>query len=286
MTALRQRMITDLRVRNFAPGTIDLYVRSVARFARHFGQSPDKLGPEHIREYQTYLLETKKTSWGTFKLSVSSLRFLYKVTLGKPWFIEYIPFPKPERKLPVVLSPEELGEFFQAVRNLTHRTVLRTMYASGLRIAEALALELHDIDSRRMVIRVRQGKGRRDRYTILSETLLQDLRDYWKTERPRPLLFPGKTPGRPLTQNSIHRSLRRVRHQAGLHKHVTTHTMRHCFATHLLEAGTNLRTIQVLLGHRSLNTSAMYLHVAAGALRSDGRPIDLLACTRGGAPSS
>jgi site-specific recombinase XerD len=276
MTTLRQRMIEDLRVRNFAPGSIDLYVRSVAKYAQHFGKSPDLLGPEHIRDYQIFLVETKKASWGVFKAAVSALRFLYKVTLGKPWLIDYIPFPKPERKLPVVLSPGELGEFFQAVANLKHRTVLRTMYASGLRIAEALALELHDIDSCRMVIRVRQGKGRRDRYTMLSETLLQELRDYWRAYRPQPLLFPGKTPERPLTQNAIHRALRRARTRAGLHKHITTHTMRHSFATHLLEAGTNLRRIQILLGHRSLNTSAMYLHVAAGAVRADGNPIDLL----------
>jgi site-specific recombinase XerD len=270
-------MIEDLRVRNYAPGTIDLYIRSVARFAQYFGKPPDQPGPEHIREYQNLLLETKKASWGNFNAAVCSLRFFYKVTLGKPWLIEHIPFPKKERKLPVVLSFDELREFFQAVANLKHRTVLMTMYASGLRIAEALALELHDIDSRRMVIRVRQGKGRRDRYTILPETLLGQVRDYWKTFRPQPLLFPGKTSGRPMTQNSMHRAIRRIRKKIGLHKHVRTHTMRHCFATHLLEAGTDLRAIQVLLGHRSLNTSAVYLHVAAGALRCDGKPIDLLA---------
>ncbi len=274
-------MIQDLRVRNFAPGTIDLYIRAVARFALHFGKSPDRLGPEHIREYQTFLVETKKVSWPVFNGAVSALRFFYKVTLGKPWLIEHIPFPKQESKLPVVLSPEEIAAFLQAVSNLKHRTVLETMYASGLRIAEALALELHDIDSRRMVIRVRQGKGRRDRYTILSETLLHDLRDYWRAYQPQLLLFPGKTPERPLTQNSMHRAVRRIRKKLGMHKHVRTHTMRHCFATHLLEAGTNLRTIQVLLGHRSLNTSALYLHVAAGALRADGKPIDLLQRAQG-----
>ncbi len=156
------------------------------------------------------------------------------------------------------------------------------MYASGLRIAEALALEIHDIDSSRMVIRVRQGKGRRDRYTMLSETLLDELRDYWKTYRPRSWLFPGKTPEQPLTPDAMHCAIRRVRSKAGLHKHITNHTMRHCFATHLLEGGTNLRRIQVLLGHRNLNTSAMYLHVAAGALQSDEKPIDLLQRAQGG----
>jgi site-specific recombinase XerD len=269
-------MIDDLRVRNFAPGTIDLYVRSVASFAQHFGKSPAALGPQHIREYQMFLVETKKASWAKFNAAVSSLRFLYGVTLDKPWLIKHIPFPKQEKRLPVVLSPKELATFLQAIPNPKYRTVLMIMYSSGLRIAEALALRLEDIDSQRMLIRVRQGKCRRDRYTILTPTLLEALRDYWKTYKPRPLLFPGKTPEKPLTQNTMHRALRRARRRAGISKPVTTHTMRHCFATHLLEAGTNLRTIQVLLGHRSLNTSTTYLHVAAGALSSDQRPVDLL----------
>lgn len=277
MTALRQRMIDDLRVRNYAPGTIDLYIGSVARFAQHFGKSPDQLGPEHIREYQTFLVNTKKASWPVFNQAVCALRFFYKFTLGKPWMIEHIPFPKQEKKLPVVLSPGEVAKFLQAVPNLKHRTVLMTMYGSGVRIAEALGLRIDDVDSHRMLIRVEQGKGRRDRYTILPPTLLASLRGYWKSSRTRPWLFPGQTSQQPLTQNAMHRVVRRVRKKAGLAKPVTTHTMRHCFATHLLEAGVDLRTIQVLLGHRSLNTSAMYLHVAAGALRSDGKPIDLLA---------
>lgn len=280
MTSLRQRMVDDLRVRNYAPKTIDLYISSVARFARHFGKSPDKLGPEHIREYQTVLVNTKKVSWPVFNQAVCALRFFYKFTLGKPWMIEHIPFPKQERRLPVVLSPEELATFFQAVPNLKHRTVLMTMYGSGVRIAEAMALHVDDIDSRRMLIRVEQGKGRRDRYTILPPTLLESLRGYWKSFHPRPWLFPGRTPEQPLTQNAMHRAVRRIRKKAGLKKPVTTHTMRHCFATHLLEAGVDLRTIQLLLGHRSLNTSATYLHVAAGALRSDGKPIDLLERTK------
>lgn len=216
-------------------------------------------------------------SWSLFNQEVSALRFFYKVTLGKPWMIEYIPFPKQARRLPIVLSPGEVVKFIRAFPNLKHRTVLMTMYASGVRIAEALALHPDDIDSHRMLIRVQQGKGRRDRYTILPPTLLEGLREYWKSSRSRPWLFPGRTPQQPLTQNAMHRALQRVRKRVGLRKPITTHTMRHCFATHLLEAGTNLRTIQVLLGHRSLNTSATYLHVAAGALCSDGKPIDLLA---------
>ena len=276
MTLLRQRMIDDLRIRNYAPGTIEIYVRSVARFAKHFGKSPDALGPEHIREYQMFLVNTKKVPWAMFNHSVCALRFFYKVTLGRPWLIEHIPFPKQEKRLPVVLSPNEVATFLHAVSNLKHRTVLMTMYGAGLRIAEALALRASDIDSQRMVIRVQQGKGRRDRYTILTPTLLQALRDYWKSYKPEIWLFPGQPPTKPLTSNAMHRALRKTRRKMGLTKHVTNHTMRHCFATHLLEAGTNLRTIQVLLGHRNLNTSATYLHVAAGALSSGQKPVDLL----------
>ena len=248
MTVLRQRMIDDLRVRNYAPGTIDVYVGSVARFARHFGKSPDKLGPEHIREYQTFLVNTRKVSWPVFNVAVCALRFFYRFTLRKTWMIEHIPFPKQERRLPIVLSPQEVATFLQAIPNPKHRTVLMTMYGSGVRIAEALALHVDDIDSRRMVIRVEQGKGRRDRYTILPPTLLESLREYWKSSRSRPWLFPGRTSQQPLTPNTMQLVVRQVRKKAGLTKPVTTHMMRHCFATHLLEAGVDLRTIQVLLG--------------------------------------
>jgi|CXWL01.1.fsa_nt_gi site-specific recombinase XerD len=285
MTTLRQRMIDDLRVRNYSLKTADVYVRAVAQFARHFGKSPDELGPEHIREYQIFLVNTRKASWPLFNVAVCALRFFYKVTLEKPWMIEHIPYPKQERRLPVVLSREEIATFFEAVSNLKHRTVLMTMYGCGVRIAEALALRVNDIDSNRMLIRVEQGKGRRDRYTILPPTLLEGLREYWKVSRPRPWLFPGLTLQQPLTQGTLHHVIRRIRKEAGLTKPVTTHTMRHCFATHLLEAGVDLRTIQLLLGHRSLNTSAMYLHVAAGAVRSDGKPIDLLAQAKVGTNS-
>lgn len=285
MASLRQRMIDDLRLRNYAPKTIDVYVRSVAQFARHFGKSPEALGPEHIREYQIFLVNTKKASWPLFNIAVCALRFFYRFTLCKPWMVEHIPFPKQEKKLPVVLSQKELATFFQAVLNLKHRTVLMTMYSCGVRISEALALHLDDIDSSRMLIRVRQGKGRRDRYTILTPTLLDSLREYWKSTRPRPWLFPGGNPQQPLTQGAMQIVVRKARKKSGLTKPVTTHTMRHCFATHLLEAGVDLRTIQLLLGHRSLNTSATYLHVAAGAVRSDGKPIDLLALARAGTNS-
>lgn len=269
-------MLDDLRVRNYARKTIELYIRYVANYAKHFGKSPDALGPEQIREYQNFLVHTKKVSWAVFNQSVCALRFFYTITLDEPWIIKHIPFPKQEKKLPVVLSSQELTHFFGCVSNFKHRTVLMTMYASGLRVSEAVALQVSDVDSQRRCIRVQQGKGRRDRYTILPPTLLEILRDYWKQDRSDSWMFPGRAPGRPLTQATIQVATRKARRRSGLAKPIRTHTMRHCFATHLLEAGVDLRRIQLLLGHRSLNTSAMYLHVAVGAMQSDREPVDLL----------
>lgn len=276
MTALRQRMIEDLQIRNYSERTVDIYVRCVALFAKHFGRSPDQLGPEQIRAYQNFLIQTKKASWSYFNQTVCALRFLYRVSLGHPELIEHIPFPKQERKLPVILSVEELGAFFRTVRNLKHRTFLKTLYATGLRLSEALNLRLEDIDSQRMTIRVRQGKGRKDRYVDLSPALLKVLREYWQVHRPKTWLFAGQRPDHPLHPTAIQKAVALARLRAGITKPIRPHTMRHCFATHLLEAGTDLRTIQVLLGHASLNTSAIYLHVAARAAQSRAGAVDLL----------
>jgi integrase/recombinase XerD len=278
MTALRQRMIADLRIRNYSPRTVDCYVRCVAAFARHFGTSPTELGAEQIRTYQTYLLETKHASWTAFNQAVCALRFLYGTTLRQPAMIEHIPFPRQPKTLPIVLSPAELARFFAAIPNGKHRTVLMTMYGAGLRLSEALGLRVADVDSGRQCLRVAEGKGQQDRYTLLSPTLLQQLRDYWRVARPSDWLFPGRRPETPLTPTAIQRRCGPAARRAKLAKRVTTHTMRHCFATHLLEAGTDLRTIQQLLGHRSLQTTAVYLHVASPR---DGIPrtTDLLAAT-------
>ena len=276
MTKLRQRMIEDLHIRNYSPRTVEIYTRCVAEFAKHFNRSPDQLGIEHIREYQTYLAETKKASWTKYNQTVCALRFLYSITLSRPQLIEHIPFPRQEKKLPVVLSKQELERFFNAVGYLKHRTILMTMYAAGLRISEALALRVSDIDADRMTIFVRQGKGKRDRYTILSQTLLCQLREYWKISKPKSWLFPGSTLDRPLSPCSVQRASGQARLKARINKPVKTHTMRHCFATHLLEAGTDLRTIQLLLGHAGLATTTVYLHVATAALQSTKRTPDLL----------
>ncbi len=276
MTPLRQRMIQDLRIRNYSPETIDIYIRQVAAFAKYFGKSPEILGLPHIRQYQVHLIEEAGVSWSVLNQTVCALRFLYKKTLRRHWPIEHLPFAKRPKKLPVVLSVMEVGKVLQGVRILQHRTVLETIYATGLRISEALHLRVQDIDSQRMVIRVEEGKGRKDRYVPLSPTLLGRLRAYWKEYRPPEWLFPGRSTKTPLTYTSIRRSLFVAATKARIRKRVGPHTLRHSFATHLLEAGVDLRTIQLLLGHASLKTTAVYLHIATKSLQDATGSRDLL----------
>lgn len=204
-----------------------------------------------------------------FNQTVCALRFLYGVSLGKEWDIKHIPFPKQDKKLPVVLSRGEVNRLLATVENLKHRTLLMTLYGTGLRLSEGLGLCIRDIDSQRMVLRVRQGKGHKDRYVPLGETLLEQLRVYWKQYRPAHWLFTGKDDSSPLTTGSVQRVCQRAAQKAGLRKRVTPHVLRHCFATHHLEAGKDLKTIQIWLGHRNLNTTSIYLHVAVEATPSD-----------------
>jgi integrase/recombinase XerD len=282
MTPLRQRMIQDMQLRNFAPGTVSVYVNCIARFARHFGKSPELLGPEDVRAYLLHLIEQRRPSWSYYNQNLHALRFLFNVTLGRDWVLEHIACPKQPKRLPVVLSPNELTRFFAAIAGLKYRAVLMTAYAAGLRVSEVAALRVEDIDSHRMVIRVQQGKGRKDRYVMLSPKLLELLRTYWKAARPRTWLFPGRDPNRPITASAVIKACRRARRAAGLEKRVTVHTLRHSFATHLLEAGTDLRTIQVLLGHHSPRTTAVYTHVSPAAVRSTTSPLDRLDLEAGG----
>ena len=274
MTALRQRMIDDMKLRNFAPRTIDVYVGRVGSFARHFGRSPEVLGRDEVRAYLLHLVHDKHVCWSTFNQTVAGLRFLYEVTLGREGVLVHIACPKQPKKLPVVLSLEEVARFFAAIVGLKHRAILMSAYAAGLRISEVVALRVDDIDSQRMVLRIRQAKGRRDRYVMLSPRLLALLREYWKAARPTEWLFPGDIPGRPLTVGTVHRVCVQAARDAGLGKHVTVHTLRHSFATHLLEAGTDIRTIQVLLGHRNLKTTAVYTHVSPMAVETTRSPLD------------
>ena len=276
MTRLRQRMIEEMKLRNLSPRTIEVYVSRVANFARYFGRTPEVLGRDEVRSYLLHLVQEKKVSWSVYNQSVAALRFLYEVTLGREGVLVRIACPKQPKRLPVVLSLEEVTRFFAAIIGVKHRAILMTAYAAGLRISEVVALRVDDIDSKRMVLRVRQGKGRRDRNVMLSPRLLTLLREYWKIARPTDWLFPRQVTGQPITVGTVHRICVQAAHAAGLDKHVTVHTLRHSFATHLLEAGTNIRTIQVLLGHRNIKTTAVYTHVSPIALENTRSPLDQL----------
>jgi site-specific recombinase XerD len=269
-------MLEDLQIRHYSNTTIRLYLHAVSAFAQHFGKPPDQLGAEHIRLYQLFLAQEKQVSLSTFIQVVSALRFFYTHTLHQKVAIERIPFPRRERKLPLILSREEVKSLLQAPRNLRHRTMLAVLYGSGLRVAEAARLKVCDIDSPRNVLWVRLGKGSKDRQTLLSPRLLELLRGYWRAERPVEWLFPGPDPKRPISPKAIYLACRNAAQIAGISKPVHPHSLRHAFATHLLEAGTNLRCIQILLGHASLATTARYLQVADVAVRSTSSPLDSL----------
>jgi integrase/recombinase XerD len=277
MTPLRQRYLEDMQLRNYSPKTQQLSVECVSLFARHFHRSPELLGPEHIRAYQLYLVREKKRSWSRFNQTVCALRFLSRVTLGKDWSITHIPFPRAKKQLPIVLSQPEVAPCFAAIPNLTDRTVLMTAYAAGLRISEALHLQVADSDSQRLVIRVRQGKGPQDRSTMLSPTLLALLRDSWQAVRPTTWLFPGASPDGPLAASTLAEVCRKARQRSGLGQKIPSHPLRHSFATHLLEAGTDMRTIQLLLGHASLRTTATYLPVSPSTVAATPSPFETLA---------
>jgi site-specific recombinase XerD len=269
-------MIEDLERGNYSPHTIRCYVRAVANLASFFHTSPDRLGPKHIRDYQLFLIHRKRVGWNTFIQVMAGLRFFYHRTLGKKWMIEHIPYPRRERKLPEVLNPCEVARLLRAIPNLKHRTLITTIYATGLRVSETCRLRIEDVDSARMLIRVKQGKGRRDRFVMLSQKLLDLLREYYRAYMPRGWLFTGNDPSRPITRESVHRACQRAARHAGLSKPVSPHRLRHSFATHLLEAGFDIRRIQVLLGHKRLSTTAVYLHVASNLIRSTPSPLDLL----------
>jgi integrase/recombinase XerD len=265
-----------MKLRNYAPRTIKIYVERVATFAQYFGKSPQRLGAAEIRAYLLFLVQQKHASWSYYGQAIAALRLLYRTTLGKKWVVDDVVSPKKQRKLPVVLSPDEVTQFFEAIPSLKHRAILMTAYAAGLRVSEVVSLRVDDLDSQRMVIRIRQAKGQKDRYVMLSPRLLAILREYWKAARPTQFLFPGNVPDRPITPRTVQKACRNAQEAAGLSKRVRVHTLRHSFATHLLEAGTNIRVIQILLGHRSLRTTAVYTHVSTAALEATQSPLDQL----------
>jgi len=277
MTPLRLRMIEDMQIRNMAPNTQRSYVGQIARFSLHFARSPDLLGPDEIRAWQIHLAQEKHLTARSITAVVSALRFFYTVTLKRPWTIEDdIPTGRKVRKLPIVLSQEEVALFLSSVGNFKHRVILTVCYAVGLRISEAVHLRPESIDSKRMVIRVDQGKGHKDRYVMLPPTLLAMLRDYWNRTRPIGWLFPGAKQGHPISPMTLDFTCRQVREQCGIGKPVTPHALRHAFAVHLLEAGTDLRTIQLLLGHRDLGTTAQYLRIATSTVCATASPLETL----------
>jgi site-specific recombinase XerD len=268
MTPLRQRYRDDLRLRNKSPRTIETYVLRVRQFAEHFGKSPEQLGPDELRAYQQHLLQ-RQVSWSMFNQSVCALRFLYNVTLGRPHLITHLPFAKRPRVLPTVLSPEEVTRLLAAALPGRDRTLLDVAYSCGLRLKELLGLKVRDIDSARMVLLIRHGKGQKERLVPLSRRLLEVLRAYWRQYRPATWLFPGvNRPTLPLTGGAVQRLCQRTARRAGLSKRIHPHALRHSFATHLLEAGVDLLSVQALLGHSHFNTTAKYLHVSMRRLQA------------------
>ncbi|HMC19566.1 MAG TPA: site-specific integrase [Gemmatimonadales bacterium] len=277
MGELRDRMEADLRLRGYAEKTRVAYVSCVRAFARHFRRSPAALGEDEVRAYLTYLGDVRRVRPATQVVHAAALRFLYRITLHQPELAARVPRLRRPQTLPAVLSVEEVGQVLGAITAPKYRALFLTCYGAGLRIGEACALQVADIDSTRMLVHVRWGKGGHERYVTLSPRLLTALRTYWRHAHPRgPYLFPGATPDRPLSRDAAQRALRHVAAQCGIEKRVTPHTLRHCFATHLLEAGAELRTIQHLLGHRSIRSTVRYTFVSRKVLDRVQRPLDAL----------
>jgi integrase/recombinase XerD len=276
----------ELRRRNCAQNTVRSYIKAIEDFARYFGKSPAYLGPQHIREYQVHLFQDRKLAPGTVQGRGAALRFLYVKTLRRPYLPDQIPFPKRPRRLPTVLSSEEVALLIDSAKNLMHRAILMTLYATGLRRAELCRLKVTDIDSERMVIHVLQGKGGRDRDVLLSPKLLETLREYWRWLKPKTWLFPGMVNNWradvPMTEKVVWEAVRAAKERAGITKHVSPHTLRHSFATHMLEAGADLRTIQVLLGHAKLEDTSVYLHLSRRHLQAVASPLEALDLSQSG----
>ena len=277
MTPLRQSMIEKLELRNYSQKTVTAYVTAVAQFAKHFGRSPDQLTGEEIQQWQIHLRDVRKVSWSAFNVAMSALRFFYREVVGRDDLIPRLAYMRVERPLPVVPSVEEVCRFLDAVPKVRYRILLTVAYDCGLRLSEAIRLEPHDIDSARMVIHVRRGKGKKDRYVRLSPTLLNILRNYWKNERPKRWLFPSPLdPDRPIGLTTIQKCCKRACVAAKLGKRVTTRSLRHAFATYLLEQGTNIRVVQVLLGHSSVSTTQIYTHISNEVIAKAASPLDHL----------
>ena len=280
MTRLRQLMLEELQRRNYAATTREYYLRTLTRFARYFRRPPDQLTPHHIRTYQTYLLHERRLHPHSVRREVAALRFFYVKTLRRRYLVDDTPYPKVPRRLPTVLTPEEVQRLIAAARTLTERAMLMVLYSTGMRNAELRHLQVRDIDSRAMLIHVSHGKGGRDRYVPLSPTLLATLRAHWRWMKPQTWLFPGTTHNwradRPVTPKVVWDACRAAAARAGLTKRVSAHTLRHSYATHLLEAGADIRTIQLLLGHAQVRHTVIYLHLSPRHLQAVANPLDAL----------
>jgi integrase/recombinase XerD len=280
VTHLRQAMLEELQRRNYAKTTVQYYIQAVERFARHFRRRPDQLNREHLREYQAYLLRERKLEPRTVKLHVSALRFFFVKTLKRPYLLDDIPYPKVPRRLPIILSVNEVTRLIDAARTLTDRTMLMVLYSTGMRNAEMRHLQVRDIDSAGMLIHIQHGKGGRDRYVPLSQTLLETLRVYWRWMKPKTWLFPGTIAGwradKPITPKVVWDACQSAATRAQLQKRVSAHLLRHSYATHLLEAGADLRTIQLLLGHVKLEHTVLYLHLSRRHLHAVANPLDAM----------
>lgn len=276
MGKLKDKMKRDMELKNLSERTIKTYLKCVANFAIHYGKSPEHMEYNAVRNYLYYLLKERNSSQATISQHYSALKFFYQTTLGRDWDALKIPRSRREKKLPVVLSIEEVGAVLAVVWKLKYRALLMTIYSGGLRLGEALNLKVSDIDSKRMMIRVCHGKGNKDRYTLLGKSALEVLRTYWRACRPKDLLFPSRRPDQTICPTTIQKAFKDALHKTKIKKNASVHTLRHSFATHLLEAGTEIPYIQNLLGHSDSRTTSIYLHVARKKLSAVVSPIDLI----------
>lgn len=277
MGKLHDQMQEDLLLKAYSPHTMRSYLRCARHFAKHYMRSPEEMGEQEVRDFLLYLVRDRQASSATLDMYVNALKFLYVVTLKRPEVVKNLSHPKRPKTLPVILSPEEVLRVFAAIRSVKYKAIIATAYAAGLRVSEVCSLSAADIDSQRMRIHIRAGKGKKDRYVMLGESLLALLRQYYQAARPQgAYLFPGQKPQRPITTTAVSMVLRKVIREAGLSKKVTMHTLRHCFATHLMETGTDIRILQVLLGHSSIRTTLRYTHITDRLVQKLVSPLDMI----------
>jgi integrase/recombinase XerD len=276
VTHLRKMMLEELQRRNYAQSTVDAYISAMQEFARYFDTPPDQLGPEHVRKFQLHLIRDRKLAANTVKQRMAAVQFFFIRTLKRPWPRQEFSYPKIPVRLPTILSQEEVTRLIDAAANLSHRAMLMTLYSTGLRRSELVHLKVGDIDGQRMTIHIRQGKRKKDRVVPLSPKLLETLREYWRKAKPRTYLFPSQSGDVPLTTKAVWHACRGAVRRAGIHKRISPHSLRHSYATHLLESGADLHTIQLLLGHADIKDTTVYLHLSQRHLHAAENPLDSL----------